>query len=98
VVVTGSIPQLFRNFPKNGPAPRPSKRRKPIFSSHVIGMPPNRSEIRRGEAPVGVSCENPLLVRKQPTLRFKVRSDASDLLYETRSVFGGHELSCPIPV
>ena len=27
-------------------------RRKPIFSSHVIGMPPNRSEIRRGEAPL----------------------------------------------
>jgi hypothetical protein len=26
-------------------------RRKPIFSSYVIGMPPNRSEIRRGEAP-----------------------------------------------
>ena len=34
----------------------------------LLGMPPNRSRIRRGEAPqVGVACENPLLDRKQPT-------------------------------
>ena len=33
----------------------------------LLGMPPNGSKIRRGEAPqVGVACENPLLDRKQP--------------------------------
>ena len=34
----------------------------------LLGMPPNGSKIRRGEAPqVGVACENPSLDRKQPT-------------------------------
>src|ERR1700680_3324598 len=34
----------------------------------LLGMPPNGSKIRRGEAPqVGVACENPLLDRKQPS-------------------------------
>jgi len=34
----------------------------------LLGMPPNGSKIRRGEAPQGgVACENPLLERKQPT-------------------------------
>jgi hypothetical protein len=33
----------------------------------LLGMPPNGSRIRRGEAPeIGVACENPSLDRKQP--------------------------------
>ena len=52
-----------------------SKRRdRPIASSlnpGLLGMPPNRSKIRRGETPkVGVTCENPSLDRKQPTSPF----------------------------
>ena len=39
-----------------------------VFEPGLLGMPPNGSRIRRGEAPqVGVACENPSLDRKQPT-------------------------------
>ena len=72
-------------------------RRKPIFSSHVIGMPPNRSEIRRGEAPSrGVLRESS---PRPETAYFKVQwSGAMRLISSTRlAVFSGeHELSCPI--
>jgi hypothetical protein len=40
----------------------------PFRTPGLLGMPPNGSKIRRGEAPqVGAACENPLLDRKQPT-------------------------------
>ena len=68
-------------------------RRKPI-SSHVIGMPPNRSEIRRGEAHSrGVSRESS---PHPETAYFKVQwSGAMRLISSTRlAVFSGeHELS-----
>ncbi len=48
-------------------------------ASGLLGMPPNGSKIRRGEAPkVGVACENPLLDRKQPA-----------------SILGTHTSACP---
>ena len=41
-------------------------------TSGLLGMPPNGSKIRRGEAPqVGVACENPSLDWKQPTSLFE---------------------------
>ena len=59
--------------PRAVPLPRllSERRDRPIASSlnpGLLGMPPNRSKIRRGETPkVGVTCENPSLDRKQPT-------------------------------
>ena len=39
-----------------------------LFRPGLLGMPPNGSKIRRGEAPqVGVACENPSLDWKRPT-------------------------------
>jgi hypothetical protein len=51
------------------------------------GMPPNRSKIRRGEAPqIGVACENPLLDRKQPTSLSEYDTFASSSIYRMLSV------------
>jgi hypothetical protein len=91
------VAAISRNRWRARPVPLRRDRRKPIFSSHVIGMPPNRSEIRRGEAPsravLGESSPRP------ETAYFKVHwSGAMRLVSSTRlAVFSrGHELSCPI--
>lgn len=63
-------------------------------------MPPNRSEIRRGEAPSrGVLRESSPRPETAYFAYFKVQwSGAMRPISSTRtrSVFGGHELSCPI--
>ncbi|MGA7511715.1 MAG: hypothetical protein WBW46_02410, partial [Candidatus Sulfotelmatobacter sp.] len=65
-----------------------------LLESGLLGMPPNGSKIRRGEAPqLGVACENPSLESETAhftwlhTTYFKIRNDQSRFVVDVKLPF-----------